>query len=427
MAASRLTRPVALLAALTIAVGLIVRAAGGELGAALPPFVEIWAPRLHPLALLSAVVLLLGAWAAPRALGADWRPAAFGLWVFALALALGLGLSLARNGSRGWYEIFDLSPRGSFEAANEYLPALPALSHGPRFFLDRFSELIRALPVNGAGHPPGMLLLLDALGFRTAQGMAALCIGVGALGAPGTYVLTRALHGEGRARLAGTLFAFSPAVLLDGVTSADYLYAALGVGAACLLVRRGTAGRAVGAVVLAVGSFFSWALLALGLWVVLVAWRREGVRPALLLGLGCAVAVIALNAALAVVTGYDPAGALAATNDVYRHSMATMRPYAFWVFGSPVAWGVTLGVPLSLYALRALVKLDPAALALAVTILAAAVLGFTKAETERIWLMFVPLACVAAAAVLPAARTRTVLWALAAQAAVTQVLFDTIW
>jgi hypothetical protein len=61
------------------------------------------------------------------------------------------------------------------------------------------------------------------------------------------------------------------------------------------------------------------------------------------------------------------------------------------------------------------------------TILAAAVLGFTKAETERIWLFFVPLACAAAAAAIPAARTRQVLWALAVQAALTQVLFDTIW
>jgi hypothetical protein len=32
----------------------------------------------------------------------------------------------------------------------------------------------------------------------------------------------------------------------------------------------------------------------------------------------------------------------------------------------------------------------------------AAVLGFTKAETERVYLFLVPLACVAAAAVLPA-------------------------
>ena len=42
-----------------------------------------------------------------------------------------------------------------------------------------------------------------------------------------------------------------------------------------------------------------------------------------------------------------------------------------------------------------------------------AVLGLTKAETERIWLPFVPLACVAAAAVLPARGLKPVLWLLA--------------
>jgi len=51
----------------------------------------------------------------------------------------------------------------------------------------------------------------------------------------------------------------------------------------------------------------------------------------------------------------------------------------------------------------------------------------TKAETERIWLPFVPLACVAAAAVLPARRLKPVLWMLAAQALAVQLLFDTVW
>lgn len=427
MAAPRLLRFVAGMALLTVAAGLAVRATGGEVGAALPPFVASWGPRVHALALVSAAALLAGAWAAPRLLSWSCRPAAFALWLFALTLGLGVALGLARTGTHGLVAIFDLSPRGSFEAANEYLPALPALAHGPRFFLDRFSELVRSLPVNGAGHPPGMLLLLHGLGVTTAGQMTALCVGVGALGGPATYLLARGLGEEGRARVAGTLFAFSPAVLLDGVTSADYLYAAVGAGAACLLVRRGRLARGLGAGVLAVGAFFTWALLAVGFWAVVVSWRRDGFRAAVALAVACALAVGALNGLLALSTGYDPIGALAATNDVYRHSLASVRPYAFWVFGSPVAWGVMLGIPIAGYALRALAGRNAAAVALAGVIVTAAVLGFSKAETERIWLMFVPLACAAAAAALPASRVRPVLWALAAQAAITQVLFDTIW
>jgi methylthioxylose transferase len=52
--------------------------------------------------------------------------------------------------------------------------------------------------------------------------------------------------------------------------------------------------------------------------------------------------------------------------------------------------------------------------------------GFTKAETERIWLPFVPLACVAAAA-LPIRRIRSVLVALGLQALAVELLFNTVW
>ena len=62
-----------------------------------------------------------------------------------------------------------MRPGGSFEAGNEYLPGLPALSYGTHFYLDRFAELVPSLPVNVAGHPPAPLLLLHALGLTTRR------------------------------------------------------------------------------------------------------------------------------------------------------------------------------------------------------------------------------------------------------------------
>ena len=53
--------------------------------------------------------------------------------------------------------------------------------------------------------------------------------------------------------------------------------------------------------------------------------------------------------------------------------------------------------------------------------------GYTKAETERIWLFLVPLACVAAAPVLAGRRIAPVLALLAAQALAVEVLFATVW
>jgi methylthioxylose transferase len=420
-------RIVIFVAAATVCTGLALKAATGRLGTALPPFAISWAPRAGFLAPVSALVLLGGALAAPRVSTRLRRPAGFAAALFVLALALGLALNLARNGIRDWYAIFDTSPHGSFEAPNEYLPGLPALSYGVRFFLDRFAELVPAEPVNVAGHTPGLLLTLHLLGISSAQGLAALCVGAGALTAPLAYDLGRTLHGEECGRSAGLLTAFAPSLLVFGVTSADYLYAALGLASASLLVRPRPAVRLAGTGLAALAAFFSWLLLALPAWAAIVVWRREGLRSAALIALGCALALIALNGALALWVGYDAIGALRATSSVYHHSVASIRPYWFWVFGSPTAWGVMLGVAIAVPALRAVVAREPAAVALAVVVLASAVLGFTKAETERIWLPFVPLACVAAATQLDARRLRLYLVLLAAQALAVELLFFTIW
>ena len=103
------------------------------------------------------------------------------------------------------------------------------------------------------------------------------------------------------------------------------------------------------------------------------------------------------------------------------------RPWAYWLFGSPVAFLAAMGLPLAWYALRALAKADAAAVALAAVVVIAAALGFTKAETERIWLFMVPLAAVAAASAMPLDGPRPVLGALAAQALAVELLLWTIW
>jgi len=115
------------------------------------------------------------------------------------------------------------------------------------------------------------------------------------------------------------------------------------------------------------------------------------------------------------------------TESVYREGIASTRPYAFWVLGSPVAFLVAGGLPLAWLALRALGARETVAIALFAVLATSAVLGFAKAETERIYLFLVPLACVAAATALPARRLPPVIAALALQALATELLFYTIW
>jgi methylthioxylose transferase len=411
--------------ALTVAVGLwLARHDGHELGLTFPPFVGKWEPEVTAWALVAAGLFAAAIWAAPRLLSPTFPPAAFAGTVFGLTLALRLALGAASRGTQEWSHVFD--PAG-FEGANEYLAALPALRYGPGFFVDRFAELVPALPVHAAGHPPGLLLVMHALAIKTPGALAALCIVGGALLAPLAYALARGLLDDGSARVAALLTASAPSVLLFGATSADALYAVLGLLAAWPLTSARLPVVLAGAVLLAVASLFAWSLLGIGVWAAALAWRRRGRREMLALVLLCGVALIAVHAAFAALTGFDPIGAIRATEQVYRRGIASERPYWFWLPGSPTAFLVMLGLPIAWLGLRALAAGDDAAVAIFSVLVLAALAGFTKAEVERIWLSFAPFVCIAAASVLSADRLRPVLALLGAQALAWELLWNTVW
>lgn len=422
------TRTAAVIGILVVSAGVALQAAGVELGTAVAPFVMAHNPQATLYALPAAALLAIAVAVAPRLVIAPRSPATFAAGVFVLALGLGLAVAAARRGPEAWSQVFDLGPGGSFEAKNEYLPGLPALEYGAWFFLDRFAEMVPSMPVNVGGHPPGLMLVIHVLGIDTPGALAALCIGAAASCAPLAHRLARVLGApEPTARVAGLLTAMSPVVLLFGTTSADAVYAAAGLLAAILLVTPRRWSRVIGCGVFALATLGTWALLAIGAWSALVVWQREDRRAALVLAAGCGFGVVALNATLALTHGYDGIGTLLATEGLYRNSVASIRPYGFWVLGSPVAWGIMLGLPVAAAALVAVTRRQPAAVALAVVILIASVMGFTKAETERIWLPFAPLACVAAAFVLPRSRLRGSLALLALHALAVELIFDTVW
>lgn len=388
------------IAVVTVAVGLRLRLHDGKLGTVSAPFVSGWLPAIDPVGAIVAVLACFAVVLAGRFLvDAPLHPAAVAAALFALTLGAGLALNVARQGTSGWTEIFDLlGGTSQSHAINEYLPGLPTLKDGVRNYLDRFAEVVPSQSVNIAGHPPGPLLLAHAVGADTAGGLARLVILIGSLCAPLTYRLAWTLSGDERTgRVAGLLCVASPLTLLFGVTSFDYAFAAFATLAACGLVARSWRWQAVGLVALAWASLMSWALLAVGAWAAIVVLQRDGLRRAVILAALCGLAVGALQGFLAAAYGYDPIGTLRATEQVYRDSLATVRPYWFWVFGSPVAWGLMLGPLIVAAVLRGAAAGSHAAIAITAVVMIAAIGGFSKAETERIWLFMVPLACAAAA------------------------------
>jgi hypothetical protein len=83
----------------------------------------------------------------------------------------------------------------------------------------------------------------------------------------------------------------------------------------------------------------------------------------------------------------------------------------------PVAW----------FAARSLAAKEATAVALAIVIVISVLAGYTKAETERIWLFLVPFACLAAARSLSARRLPAVLIAVTAQAVLIETFLFTKW
>ena len=409
----------------TVAGGLIFTAAGGHLGTSLPPFFAFWDPHVDTYALIGLPVLAISAAASVPLLRGRGNLWGFLAGVFLIALAARLGLSLLRDGADGWYAVFGTDP----EAGNEYLPALPAVdSLGLHAFLDRFAELAPTLPIHPSAHPPGTLVLLDLTGIDSARPFAALVIVVGTAAAPLTYVLARRVGiEEDRSRAAAILIAFSPAALLYGVLSTDAMFATLGLIAACLLVGSGLLSWTCGAVALALASFFSWALLALGAFAAIFQLLRRGLGSAVGMALVAGLVLAGFYAALYGAWGFDPLGSVRAAGDAYDLGIANARPYLYWLFGSPVAFAVALGLPTAWFAARALGTGNEVAVGLAVIVVVSVAVGLTKAETERIWLFMGPLAAVAAATLVPLRRMPLIVGLLVAQALATQILLDTIW
>jgi hypothetical protein len=408
------------LAAATVVVGVGLDLSGTQLGVPHPPFIGAWGPRASVWLVVAVPCFVAAVALVPALLRA--RPGAFAAALFAITLVLRVTLSIARGGTHRLDSALHVGIAG--EGKNEYLPSLAAFDYGPRFVLDRFAELVPSLPVHSAGHPPGLLVTMHYLGLDTSPKLAAFIIVVGALSAPLTYVLARrVLKDEAVARVAGVLAAFAPALLHYGATSADAVYLTLGLVAAIALLGRRPW---LGALVLAIVSLFAWSLLAVAAWAAILIVARDGLKPALRFAALTGITLLAFHALFALATGFDPLGTLHATSRVYEVGIASRRPYAYWFFGSPTAFLLILGAPIFWLWLKALAEhRTPEAIAIAAVLAISCVLGFTKAETERIWLFYGPLVILAAAPLVR--RPQLLAGALAVQAVAYELLFDTLW
>jgi methylthioxylose transferase len=364
------------------------------------PFLGQWKFVWSPWMLLSVAtsIAVVALWPAiwRRASSASlpwWATAVSALWGIALGCARGAG-ELARPLGRSF----------------EYLAAVPLVGDDPVGFLDRFVRDIESMPVHVEAHPPGLVLVLWAMGrigIGGIVGTTALTLTL-ALSTPAAVLMTvRRVAGEEWMRRAAPLIVFVPSMVFV-VTSTDAMFMGIAAWMTWLGVeaqsRRSdvlaVAAGLVGGILLAFA--YSAPLYALPLAFVLLAGRSWR-----------ALVVIAVSAAVPSLVmalgGFWLLDGLNATRERYGETVARFRPYRYFVLANLAVLAVGVGpvVVAGLARLRekAIWVLVGGGLA---GVMIANLSGLSKAETERIWLPFVPWIALAGAAMVTDRAARIV-------------------
>ena len=404
---------------LAVVVGQLADA--GDLGADSAPFflARLHQPLLGSVTAAIAVPLLTGVLAfavLPRLPGLTVAPA---LFVLTLVARLGLNQALHGRLELAW-------PLYRDHGVREYPGAFHLVRGHVLRFIDHFAELVptERMPVHPAGHPVGATLLAYWLRTLTdsRHAFAFLLVVLGCASAWPVLALARTLlENEIDARRAALLWGFAPATLIYGATSLDALFVGVAAIATLAVVKRNTVAIAV----TSAGAFLLSYALALGPFLgALVLGRKRFARTALIAG----GATLLLLGMMSLVFGYDPIGALRGTAKAYERGIGGKRPFAYWVFGGPAAFLLSLGPLFAFATLRGVDRATVAARPLAACVVLAALSGVMEAEVERIWQFMIPAAAIASAPLLRSRRVLAlVLMVGVAQAIGLELLFDTTW
>jgi len=379
------------------------------------PFVGSWDLRLSPM-IIPAIAIAIGAVVVlPRVadrLGPRRAIAATALVAIAFVVALAA--------SDGWSAVIKpvIDKTEYFAGVAKARPASDYL----RTFIDRQ----KFYSVHVRGHPPGftlLLLFLRWLCLGSAWWAAGLSFaGVGFVVAGVGFVLHR-LAGPIALRRSLPFLALAPYAVWQG-TSADAFFAGvIAVGIALLVVamtarrrRVEVASAVLAGLVLGSSCFLTFGAVTMLPLVVALAWRTKRIRWAIPAAAGF-VAVFAIFAAF----GYWWFDGLSNTRMFYAAGTAQFRPAFYFFFANLAVFVIAVG-PAALAGLTRLTRGAVAVVvigALACVVLADAS-GLSKAETERIWLLYMPWIAVAAGW-LATTRRRQQLW-LGAQATTAIVL-----
>ena len=388
--------------------GVRVEAAdAAELGlGAVPLFGEV---ELQ-LGIATVVVLVIGAMAVvlvPSIQGLRWR------WLLVVVAATAAVWALALGGVEGWAVI-----GRSIEADYGAHLTLVDEAGGPLAFLDTYVDRQASFPVHLQAHPPGMPLLLQLgsrVGLEGGWWHVTLALVSTAVAAVAALVALAEVAGADLARRAAPFVALAPAAVWR--INADAVFTGVAVAAVALCVlatgsrRRPLALAGLGGITFGAALLLTYGAALLAVPIAAVGVHRRAIRPLLVAGVATAGVVLG-----PLLLGFSWFAGLAATRVQYDLSIASVRPYSYFVIANLAVAALALGPAVVAGATwlpwrRVWALVGGALLALVI----ADVSGLSKAEVERIWQPFYPLLLLAAAGV-ASNRAATRGW-LAAQVA----------
>ncbi len=302
----------------------------------------------------------------------------------------------------------------------------------PRAFLRGFTEHIDDYGTHVRSHPPGLVLILwamDRVGLGGSAWAAGLVIAGGASAVPAVLLTTRELAGEALARRALPFVVLAPAALYVASTG-DALFAGVGAwGVAAVVMATGPGGSrrdvlaAAGGAVFGLALLLSYGLVLLGLLPAAVIGVRRAWRVGALAVLGGASVI-----GLAAIAGFWWVDGVLASRVEYLDSVASVRPYGYFLLANLAALAVTVG-PATLAGVLRLRQPLTLLVGPALAIVALAdVSGMSKGEVERIWLPFALFLLPAGAlAADDPARLRLWRWAQVAVAVLVTTFVRTHW
>lgn len=385
----------------------------------------------------SVLAVVVAAGAAAGVVGFGPRVAARLPWkgLLPVAAAAGSIWSLALNLPYGWGRL-----TASHADRHQYEPFAASIDNAGTF-LRTFTEEISRYPVHVKGHPPGATLvpwLLDQIGLGGAGWFALLVVAGWGVAIAATLVAVRAVAGESVARRCAPALVLLPGALW--ATSADGLFAGVSAcavsSAVVALAGRRSLLAALAGVLFALALMLTYGAAALAVIVVAAALYLRAWIPLLIVGASAALAL----GGVWVLTGFSWLEGLDATRGEYWAGVASRRPSTYFLLaGNPGALALAVGpavfaglgmVWAEVRAARSEVRAarsevrarQDSSVAIAVlplgalaAVAAADVSLLSKAEVERIWLLFMPWLTVATVA-LPGRRRWLVVQAVLAVA-----------